>query len=72
MAGITLAQAEAKLTDWMAAEDALQVSQSYRLQSGHQVTKADLDMIGRRIEYWNRMVQRLSRGGIRVNFGVPV
>lgn len=72
MAGITLAQAEAKLAQWMEAEEALQVSQSYTLENGHQVTKADLDQIGRRIDYWHKMVIRLSRGGIRVTGGVPV
>lgn len=72
MAGITLEQAQAKLDGWIKAEEELQVSQSYRLPDGRQVTKADLGEIGRRIEYWNRMVIRLSRGGIKVNWGVPV
>jgi hypothetical protein len=71
MAGITLAQAEAKLSEWMTAEEVLQTCQSYTLSDGSQVTKADLDKIGRRIEYWNKMTIRLSRGGIRISGGTP-
>lgn len=73
MAGITLAQAEAKLTAWLTAEEALQTAQSYELQGGIRVTRADLDQIAQRIDYWNRQVQTLSRGsGIRIVGGTPV
>ncbi len=71
MAGITLAQAETKLTEWLSAEEALQSCQSYTLSDGHTVTKADLDKIGRRVQYWDRQVTRLSRGGIRITGGTP-
>lgn len=72
MAGITLAQAEAKLTLWLTAEEALQTAQSYELQGGISVTRADLDKIGRRIDFWNRQVQALTRGSsIRIVGGTP-
>lgn len=71
MAGITLAQAEAKLATWMDAEDKVSRSQAYSI-SGRSLTRADLKMIGERITYWDAQVQRLSPGGgIRVTGGVP-
>lgn len=63
MAGITLAQAEAKLTVWMAAEEALATSQSYEIEvegNRRQLTRADLGEIGKRVTYWHNMVVRLS------------
>ena len=70
MAGITLAQAEAKLTLWMDAEDKVASGQSYSIQ-GRSLTRADLGMIGERIDRWEHKVQRLTRGGIRVFGGTP-
>lgn len=63
MAGITLAQAEAKLTVWLAAEEALATSQSYEIEvegNRRQLTRADLAEVGKRVTYWNNMVQRLT------------
>lgn len=63
MAGITLAQAEAKLALWMQAEEALAVSQSYSIEvdgSRRELTRADLAEVGRRITYWNNIVISLS------------
>ena len=63
MAGITLAQAEAKLAVWLAAEEALATSQSYEIEvegNRRQLTRADLAEVGKRVTYWNNMVQRLS------------
>lgn len=71
MPGITLAQAEAKLTLWMDAEDKVASGQSYSIQ-GRSLTRADLGMIGERIDRWERKVQRLTRGGIRVFGGTPI
>ena len=71
MAGITLTQAEAKLTLWMDAEDKVASGPSYSIQ-GRSLTRADLGMIGERIDRWERKVQRLTRGGIRVFGGTPV
>lgn len=64
MAGITLADAEAKLALWMAAEEKVAAGQSYTIEvdgSRRELQRADLGMIGKRIEYWNGLVARLSR-----------
>lgn len=64
MAGITLAQAEAKLAVWLAAEEACAGKQSYRIEeegSSRQLTYADLAEIGKRVAYWNSKVIALSR-----------
>ncbi len=71
MSGITLTQAEAKLTIWMDAEDKVASGQSYSI-AGRSLTRADLGMIGERITYWNNFVKRLDRGGIRVRGATPV
>lgn len=69
MAGITLAQAEAKLSAWLDAEDRIQEAQSYTVSvrtSSRTVQRATLSQIREQVEYWDRQVKRLSRGGIRV------
>ena len=71
MAGITQAQAEAKLTTWLDAEDACATGQSYEI-SGRILTRANLKEIAERVEYWDRKVKRMSRGGIRVRGITPV
>jgi len=79
MAGITLEQAQAKLDLWMAAEqakldlwmaadDAIANGQAYTI-GGRSLTRADADIIDRKIEKWDRRVKQLTRqaagGGIR-------
>lgn len=71
MPGITLAQAEAKLTLWMDAEDKVAAGQSYSIQ-GRSLTRADLSEIGERIDKWDARVKRLSKGGIHVKGMTPV
>ncbi len=71
MAGISLAQAEAKLTKWMDAEDKVSSGQAYTI-AGRSLTRADLTAIGERITYWDHQVKRLDRGGIRVRGATPV
>lgn len=71
MAGITLAAAEARLDDWLAAEAALASSgaQSYTISTGsgsRTLTRVDLGEIRNQIDYWQGWVNRLGRGGIRV------
>ena len=64
MAGITLAQAEAKLTLWLAAEEKVAAGQSYEIEAdgGRRVLRrADLAEIRKTIDYWNGMVARLGR-----------
>ena len=63
MAGITLAQAEAKLALWLQAEETLATSQSYTIStdgSSRTLTRADLKEVGERVSYWNSKVQQLA------------
>ena len=71
MAGITLAQADAKLTLWMDAEDKIATGQAYTI-AGRSLTRADLEEVGNRITYWNGWVKSLTRGGISVRGATPV
>jgi len=70
MAGITLAQAQAKLELWLAAEDRIAAGQSYSI-AGRSLTRADLGEVEAAIDRWNKRVQNLSRGGLSVVSGVP-
>lgn len=73
MAGITLERAQAKLDDWIEAEDALMTSQEVALPGGRRVTRADLGEIRRAIQFWERKVVRLTQGGgIRVMGATPL
>jgi hypothetical protein len=69
MAGITVEQAEAKLTLWMAALDKIAAGQSYSITTGtgsRSLTRANLKEVQEQVEYWDRQVKRLTRGGISV------
>lgn len=74
MAGITLAQAEAKLAVWLAAEEALATSQSYEIEvegNRRTLTRANLSEVAKRITFWNNKVVALSRsasGSSRVRY----
>lgn len=57
--GITLETAKKHLDEWLEAELEVTTHQSYKLGS-KTLTLADLDMIGRRIEYWEDKVQQLE------------
>lgn len=71
MAGITLAQAESKLAEWMAADTAVASGQSYSI-AGRSLTRANADEISKNIDKWDARVKSLSRGGIRVRGATPV
>jgi len=71
MAGITLAEAEAKLTTWMEADDKVATGQSYAYPGGPNLTRADAKLIQDNITFWERKVERLTRGGIRVRGVTP-
>jgi hypothetical protein len=71
MAGIALAQAEAKLAAWMEAEDKVALGQSYTIM-GRSLTRADARLIAERINFWNHMVIRLGGGGISVTAVTPI
>ena len=60
MAGITLAQAEAQLTLWLAADEAVASGQSYSIKD-RSLTRADAKDISAKIDYWQGWVNRLSR-----------
>lgn len=64
MAGITLAQAEAKLTLWLAAEEKVAANQSYEIEvngTRRVLRRADLAEIRKTIDYWNSKVVAASR-----------
>lgn len=58
MAGITLAQAEAKLAEYLAAETKVLKGQSVTID-GETLTRANLDMIQRGIDAWDKRVKNL-------------
>jgi len=71
MAGITLAQAETKLSEAMAAISAVMTNQEYRI-GNRWLTRADLDSLQKAVTFWDNQVKRLTRGGgIRITGGTP-
>lgn len=71
MAGITLAVAEARLTEYLAAEERVLAGQSYTI-NGRSLSRANLSEIQKGIDTWNNRVQKLTRGGSRVRQITPV
>ena len=65
MAGITLAQAQAQLTTWLAADTAVASGQAYTI-GGRSLSRANAKEIRENIQFWDSKVQKLSRGGIRI------
>ncbi len=59
MAGLTLAQAEAKLAEYLAAETKVLKGQSVSID-GETLTRANLDSIQRGIDAWDKRVKNLS------------
>ena len=59
MAGITLAIAEAKLAEYLAAETAVLSKQSYSI-AGRALTLADLESIQAGIKVWNERATALG------------
>ena len=59
MAGITLAQAEAKLAEWMAADTAVASGQSYSIDN-RTVTKAQALEIRNNIKFWDEQCRILA------------
>lgn len=73
MAGITLAQAEANLALWLAANAAVATSQSYSIKD-RSLTRADAGEIRQQIDYWQGWVMKLtaqSTGRRRTRYVVP-
>lgn len=72
MAGITLADAESKLSTWLAADDAVATGQEYYIGT-RRLRRADADEIRKNIDYWETKVNKLSRGGgVRITGATPV
>ena len=61
MAGITLAQAQAKLDAYLAAEDKILRGQSVTID-GETLTRANLDLVQRGVATWDARVKGLSAG----------
>ncbi len=59
MAGITIAQAQAQLTAYLAAETAVLSGQAYEI-AGRRMTRADLEAIQKGIAIWNDRVGQLT------------
>ena len=59
MAGITLAQAEAKLQEYLDAESKILLGQSYTI-GNRQMTRADLSKVTLERENWQRKVAELT------------
>jgi len=72
LAGITLEQAQDKLTKAMAAYDAALEAQEYSAGMHQRKRMADLEAIERSIDKWNKIVNRLSRGGISIRGATPI
>ncbi|MCX5875302.1 MAG: hypothetical protein NT087_03190 [Deltaproteobacteria bacterium] len=71
MAGITLAQAESRLTEYLTAEESILLSQRV-VMNGKELTRADLASVQKGVEIWQARVTRLSRvGGLRVREVIP-
>ncbi len=60
MAGISLAQAEAKLTAYLAAEEAAAAGKSYTI-GDRTYTRQDLDDLRAGIDYWQNKATTLSQ-----------
>lgn len=59
MAGITLEQAQARLDQYLAAEEAVLLGQQYQI-GGRMLRRADLPAIQEGVNLWNERVEKLS------------
>lgn len=71
MAGITLAQAEAKLAEYQAAESKALSGQSYSMM-GRTLTRADLSEIRKGVRDWDIIVKDLDAKASRKSRAVNV
>jgi hypothetical protein len=69
MAGLTLAQAEQHLNEWLSADSAVAKGQAYSL-GGRTFTRADAREIRENLRYWQQMVKQLASGGVRTRGAV--
>ncbi len=76
MAGITLSDAQAQLSLWLAASEKVAQGQSFTI-GGRSLTRADARAIQQQVDYWDRKCQELSgqtnvARKIKVYGGTPV
>lgn len=78
MAGITLAQAQAKLDLWLAADIAVAGGQQYEIETGNgrrRLWRADALEIRENIKFWDEKVKELTPAGgggrRRIRYVVP-
>ena len=71
MAGITQAQAEAKLTEYLDAETKILAGQAVSM-NGRSLTRADLKAVQDGISTWDARVKKLDKGGMRSHSAVPL
>jgi hypothetical protein len=64
MAGLTLEQAQERLTDWLEADAAVSRNQSYSI-NGRTLTRASASEIRQNIDYWQRKVDEIAARGAR-------
>ena len=73
--GITLAQAEAQLAVWLAADTTVAAGQSFDI-NGRSYTKVHAREIRESIDFWDSKVKQLScqseTGGMKIYGGTPV
>lgn len=70
MSGITLEQAQTRLTDWLEADAAVARNQSYAI-NGRTLTRANAKEIRDNIDYWDRKVSEIgarAAGGRRPRY----
>ena len=75
MSAITLEMAEARLAEWLKADEAVATSQSYTISTAdgsRSLTRANVAEIRKQIDYWQGHVNRLStRSRRRTRYLVP-
>lgn len=70
MVAISLATAQAQLTLWVAASEAISKNQSYSI-NGRSLSRADAADVLKMIDYWEAKVDKLSRTRNRLRYVVP-
>lgn len=75
MAGITLAEAEAKLALWLQVEEDIALNGQSTAILGREFRSADLSAVQKNVEIWNNRVKQLAANtggtGIRVRGITP-
>lgn len=69
MAGVNLTQAQEKLDEALAALSRAMEAEAYSIQTGagaRSVNRSGVDALQRQVVFWDRMVKRLSSGGMRI------